>query len=87
MKFDTQLIGGSSEGHTTGGRWARQGGAAEENISAQCLLNYRVIDGRKPLATIDALIWQGAVEWSMAVERLPWWWFLPVLEKLEVEGL
>lgn len=62
MELDTQFIGGPSEGHAAGGGRAWQGGAAEEIIRAEGLLGGRVAQGGKPLATVDALIRQGAVE-------------------------
>lgn len=82
VEFDSQLIGGPPKGDTAGGGWAWEGGAAKQNISAECRFGHRVGQGRKALAdSVDALVWQGTMEWAMAAERLAWWRFLAVLHK------
>lgn len=81
VEFDAQLIGGPSEGDATGGGWAWEGRAAEEDIGAECRFSHWVDQRRKALATVDTLIWQGTMEWAAAAERLTWWWFLAVLQR------
>lgn len=87
VEFDSQLVGGPSQWNTTSGGWTWEGGAAEENISAECRFSHWVTQRRKALATIDTLIWQGTMEWTTVAGRLDWWRFLAVLQELWVEVL
>lgn len=79
MQFDSELVGGSSEGNAASGGRARERGAAEEDVGAERRLRHRVAQARKPLPAIDALIRQRPVERAAAGQRLHWRGFLSVL--------
>ena len=56
VQLDPQLVGGPSEGHAARGGRAGHGGAAEEHVAAQGLLQHGVTQAGDTLAPVDTLV-------------------------------
>ena len=56
VQLDPQLVGGPSEGHAPGGGRAWHGGAAEQHVAAQGLLQHGVPQAGETLAPVDTLV-------------------------------
>lgn len=71
VQLDPQLVGGPSERDAPGGGGARQRGAAEENVGRQRRVGHRVAERGQPLAPVDALVRQSAVQRAAVAGGLP----------------
>lgn len=73
MQLDAHLVGGPSEGHAPRGGGSWEGGAAEEDVGGRALLKAaRLAQRGQPLAPVDALVRQRAVQRAAAWGRTTW---------------
>lgn len=68
VQFHSHLVGGPAEGWPAGRRGARHSGAAEEDVTRRFGLQQGAAQCRPACASVDALIWQ------CAVQGMPNWW-------------
>lgn len=70
VQLDAHLVGGPSEGHAARGGGSWEGGAAEEDVGGRALLQGAPLaQRRQPLAPVDALVRQRAVQRAAARGR------------------